>query len=32
MPDNRPTPQLINRIPHDDDPWLFWVTKHGVRM
>ena len=29
---NPPTPQLINRIPHDDDPWLFWVTKHGVRM
>jgi mono/diheme cytochrome c family protein len=27
-----PAPQLINRIPHDDDPWLFWVTKHGVRM
>ena len=29
---NPPTPQLINRIPHDDDAWLFWVTKHGVRM
>lgn len=27
-----PAPQLINRIPHDPDPWLFWVTKHGVRM
>ena len=27
-----PVPQLIDRIPHDDDPWLFWVTKHGVRM
>ncbi len=27
-----PPPQLINRIPHDDDAWLFWVTKHGVRM
>lgn len=27
-----PSPQLINRIPHDDDAWLFWVTKHGVRM
>jgi len=25
-------PQLVNRIPHDDDAWLFWVTKHGVRM
>jgi mono/diheme cytochrome c family protein len=29
---NPPAPQLINRIPHDDDSWLFWVTKHGVRM
>ena len=27
-----PVPQLINRIPHDPDAWLFWVTKHGVRM
>jgi mono/diheme cytochrome c family protein len=27
-----PAPQLINQIPHDDDAWLFWVTKHGVRM
>ena len=27
-----PPPQLVNRIPHDDDAWLFWVTKHGVRM
>ena len=27
-----PVPQLIDRIPHDDDAWLFWVTKHGVRM
>ena len=27
-----PVPQLINRIPHDPDNWLFWVTKHGVRM
>jgi mono/diheme cytochrome c family protein len=27
-----PTPQLIDRIPHDDDAWLFWVAKHGVRM
>jgi mono/diheme cytochrome c family protein len=27
-----PAPQLIDRIPHDDDAWLFWVTKHGVRM
>lgn len=27
-----PAPQLINRIPHDPASWLFWVTKHGVRM
>ncbi|MEO8095940.1 MAG: cytochrome c, partial [Pseudolysinimonas sp.] len=27
-----PVPQLLDRIPHDDDAWLFWVTKHGVRM
>src|SRR2546423_1404859 len=25
-----PVPQLIDKIPHDDDAWLFWVTKHGV--
>ena len=29
---NPPAPQLINKIPHDPDTWLFWVTKHGVRM
>ena len=29
---NPPVPQLINHIPHDPDTWLFWVTKHGVRM
>src|SRR5213592_4219001 len=29
---NPPVPQLIARIPHDPDNWLFWVTKHGVRM
>src|SRR5262249_6111902 len=29
---NPPVPQLIDRIPDDDDAWLFWVTKHGVRM
>ena len=27
-----PAPQLINKIPHDEDAWLFWITKHGVRM
>ena len=29
---NPPVPQLIDRIPHDEPAWLFWVTKHGVRM
>lgn len=29
---NPPAPQLINKIPDDEDAWLFWVTKHGVRM
>ncbi len=29
---NPPAPQLLDRIPHDPDNWLFWVTKHGVRM
>ena len=29
---NPPAPQLLNRIPHDEPAWLFWVTKHGVRM
>ncbi len=29
---NPPAPQLINRVPHDEEAWLFWVTKHGVRM
>ena len=29
---NPPAPQLVNRIPHDEEAWLFWVTKHGVRM
>ena len=27
-----PPPQLIDKIPHDPDAWLFWITKHGVRM
>ncbi len=27
-----PVPQLVNRIPHDPPSWIFWVTKHGVRM
>ena len=27
-----PVPQLVNRVPHDPEPWIFWVTKHGVRM
>jgi mono/diheme cytochrome c family protein len=29
---NPPAPQLVNRVPHDPEQWLFWVTKHGVRM
>lgn len=29
---NPPVPQLVERVPHDDDAWLFWVVKHGVRM
>ena len=29
---NPPTPQLISSMPDADDAWLFWVTKHGVRM
>src|SRR4051794_14438653 len=27
-----PVPQLVDKVPHDPDAWLFWVTKHGVRM
>jgi thiosulfate dehydrogenase len=29
---NPPVPQIINRIPHDDDANLWWVTKHGIRL
>ena len=29
---NPPVPQLVNRIPEDEDAWVFWVTKHGARM
>jgi mono/diheme cytochrome c family protein len=29
---NPPTPQLIESIPDADDAFLFWITKHGVRM
>jgi len=29
---NPPVPQLVNQVPDVDDAWLFWVTKHGVRM
>ncbi|HTI38889.1 MAG TPA: cytochrome c [Vicinamibacterales bacterium] len=29
---NPPVPQLIAHIPGDEDSWIFWVTKHGVRM
>lgn len=27
-----PVPQIINRVPHDEEYRLFWVTKHGTRM
>jgi thiosulfate dehydrogenase len=27
-----PVPQIIDRIPHDRDAFLWWVTKHGTRM
>jgi thiosulfate dehydrogenase len=27
-----PVPQLANRIPHDEDGHLWWVSKHGIRM
>jgi mono/diheme cytochrome c family protein len=29
---NPPVPQLIARVPDDEDAWVFWVTKHGARM
>lgn len=29
---NPPVPQIINRVPHDPDANLFYVTKHGVRL
>jgi mono/diheme cytochrome c family protein len=29
---NPPVPQLISRVPDDEDAWVFWVTKHGARM
>jgi thiosulfate dehydrogenase len=29
---NPPVPQLIDKVPDDEPAWLFWVTKHGVRM
>ncbi len=27
-----PVPQILQRIPHDPDSHLWWVTKHGIRM
>ncbi len=27
-----PVPQILQRIPHDEDAHLWWVTKHGIRM
>ncbi|HWR34717.1 MAG TPA: cytochrome c [Clostridia bacterium] len=29
---NPPVPQIINRVPHDPDANLFWITKHGIRL
>lgn len=29
---NPPVPQIINRIPHDPDANLWWITKHGIRL
>jgi len=25
-------PQIINRVPHDPDANLFWITKNGIKM
>lgn len=27
-----PAPQILQRIPHDPDAHLWYVTKHGIRM
>jgi thiosulfate dehydrogenase len=29
---NPPVPQLLNHIPGDPDPHLFWAVKHGLRL
>jgi thiosulfate dehydrogenase len=29
---NPKAPQLITKVPRDEDWHLFWVTKHGLRM
>ena len=29
---NPPVPQLVEHVPDDPPSWIFWVTKHGVRM
>ena len=30
--DAESVPQLLDSIPDDEDAWLFWVTKHGIRL
>jgi thiosulfate dehydrogenase len=27
-----PVPQIVNRVPRDDDGSLWWMTKHGIRL
>jgi mono/diheme cytochrome c family protein len=27
-----PVPQIVNRVPHDEDANLWWITKHGTRL
>ncbi len=27
-----PAPQIVNRVPRDEDGNLWWITKHGVRL
>ena len=27
-----PAPQIVNRVPRDEDGNLWWITKHGIRL
>ena len=29
---NPPVPQIVNRIPRDEDANLWWIAKHGIRL